>query len=83
MAARWKVVRTDAELEMPRTDARLREMGAQLVLLPESTAEDALERELADADLLLMCYARIDAGTLAAATRLKATLNTGSTRRIQ
>ena len=29
----FKVVRTDRELEMPQVDARLREAGAQLVLL--------------------------------------------------
>jgi D-3-phosphoglycerate dehydrogenase len=77
MAARWKVVRTDAELEMPRTDARLREAGAQLVMLPESTPQDVLERELADADLLLMCYARITRRAIERAGRLRAIVKYG------
>jgi D-3-phosphoglycerate dehydrogenase / 2-oxoglutarate reductase len=77
MAVRWKVVRTDAELEMPRTDARLRELGAQLVLLPESAGDDALERELADADLLLMCYARITRRMIERTTRLRAIVKYG------
>jgi D-3-phosphoglycerate dehydrogenase len=77
MAARWKVVRTDAELEMPRTDARLREAGAQLVMLPESTPQDVLERELADADLLLMCYARITRRVIERAGRLRAIVKYG------
>ena len=33
----FKVVRTDRELEMARTDATLREWGAQLVVLPDGT----------------------------------------------
>jgi D-3-phosphoglycerate dehydrogenase len=77
MEPRWKVVRTDAELEMPRTDARLREAGAQLLLLPESTTEDELARELADADLLLMCYARITRRMIERTTRLRAIVKYG------
>jgi D-3-phosphoglycerate dehydrogenase len=77
MATHWKVVRTDAELEMPRTDARLREAGAQLVLLPESATEDELERELADADLLLMCYARIARRVIEHAPKLRAIVKYG------
>ncbi len=63
----FKVVRTDRELQMPRVDAALREAGAQLVLLPDGTPEDELAREVADADLLLMCYARISRRVIAAA----------------
>ena len=77
MATRWKVVRTDAELEMPHTDVRLREAGARLVLLPESATGDELERELADADLLLMCYARITRRMIECATRLRAIVKYG------
>ena len=54
----FKVVRTDRELEMPRVDARLLEAGGHLVVLVHGTPEDELAREVADADLLLMCYAR-------------------------
>ena len=77
MAPRWKVVRTDAELEMPRTDARLREAGARLVLLPDSAGSDVLERELADADLLLMCYAPVTRRVIEGAARLRAIVKYG------
>ena len=73
----FKVVRTDRELEMQRVDARLREAGARLVVLPDGTPEDVLAREVADADLLLMCYARIGAPVIGAATRLKAIIKYG------
>jgi D-3-phosphoglycerate dehydrogenase len=73
----FKVVRTDRELEMQQVDARLREAGARLVVLPDGTPEAVLAREVADADLLLMCYARIGAPVIAAATRLKAIIKYG------
>jgi D-3-phosphoglycerate dehydrogenase len=73
----FKVVRTDRELQMPRTDQALRAAGARLVLLPDGTPETELAREVADADLLLMCYARITAPVIAAATRLKAIVKYG------
>jgi D-3-phosphoglycerate dehydrogenase len=72
-----KIVRTDAELEMPRVDAALREAGARLVLLPGSVSEAELAREVADADLLLMCYTPITATVIATATRLKAIVKYG------
>jgi D-3-phosphoglycerate dehydrogenase len=74
---RWKVVRTDCELELPRVDAALRAAGAALVLLPESVTDGALVRELADADLLLMCYRRIDARAIEGAARLRAIVKYG------
>ena len=77
MSSSLKIVRTDRELEMPRTDARLREMGAQLVLLPDTATEAELAREVADADLLLMCYARISRPVIEGATRLKAIIKYG------
>ncbi len=77
LPTRFKVVRTDRELEMPRVDARLREMGAELVLLADGTTEDRLVAETADADLLLMCYARIPARLFQAAKRLKAVVKYG------
>ena len=73
----FKVVRTDRELEMPQLDARLREAGAQLVLLPDGTAEHELALEVADADLLLMCYARISRRVIASAPKLKAIIKYG------
>ena len=72
-----KIVRTDAELEVPRVDARLRESGATLVLLPDATSTDALAREVRDADLLLMCYAPIPERVIAGSTRLKGIVKYG------
>ena len=77
IARPFKVVRTDRELEMQRVDAALRDAGAQLVLLPDGTPAEVLRRETADADLLLMCYARIDRGVIEGATRLKAIVKYG------
>jgi D-3-phosphoglycerate dehydrogenase len=77
LPASFKVVRTDRELEMQRVDARLRQVGGQLVVLPEGTPEDELAREVADADLLLMCYARISRRLIAGAPKLKAIVKYG------
>ena len=73
----WKIVRTDAELRMPRVDAELRAAGARLVQLPDGVAENMLAHEVADADLLLMCYSRITARVIQQATRLKAIVKYG------
>jgi D-3-phosphoglycerate dehydrogenase len=72
-----KVVRTDSELELPRVDRQLRELGATLVLLPEPTSTEELAREVRDADLLLMCYASIPAFVIDAATRLRGIVKYG------
>ena len=77
MLQQWKVVRTDAELRMPRVDAQLRAAGARLVQLPDGVAEERLAREVADADLLLMCYSPITARVIDQATRLKAIIKYG------
>ena len=77
MPASFKVVRTDRELEMPRTDAALRAWGGTVVVLPDGTTEDELAREVADADLLLMCYARISRRVIDGAPRLKAIVKYG------
>ena len=77
MPERFKVVRTDRELEMPRTDAELRRWGGTVVVLPDGTPEDDLVREVADADLLLMCYARITRRVIEGAPRLKAIVKYG------
>ncbi len=75
--AGFKVVRTDRELEMHQVDAALREAGAELVVLPDGTTEDDLALAVADADLLLMCYARITARVIGAASRLRAIVKYG------
>jgi len=77
MANRLKIVRTDRELEMARVDAHLRGLGAELVLLPDGTTEDQLIDALADADLLLMCYARISRRAIEAAPKLRAIIKYG------
>ena len=56
---------------------RLRAAGGRLVVLPDGTPEEELAREVADADLLLMCYARISRRVIAAAPRLKAIVKYG------
>ena len=44
MAARWKIVRTDRELEMTRVDERLRALGADVVLLPDGGTLPATDK---------------------------------------
>ena len=72
-----KIVRTDRELEMNSVDARLRDLGATLVKLPDGVAESELERELIDADLLLMCYTKVSRTVIEKAQRLKAIIKYG------
>nr|WP_304504777.1 C-terminal binding protein [Defluviimonas sediminis] len=45
--------------------------------MPEGVGEDQLAAEVADADLLLMCYTPVTARVIAAATRLKAIVKYG------
>jgi D-3-phosphoglycerate dehydrogenase len=77
MGKTWKIVRTDRELEMTLVDARLRDMGAELVVLPDGVSEATLAHEVADADLLLMCYAGISRAVIERATRLRAIVKYG------
>lgn len=72
-----KAVRTDRELEVPGLDAALRARGVELVTLPDGISEDALSAEVADADLLLMCYTPVTAAVIAAAPRLKGIVKYG------
>jgi D-3-phosphoglycerate dehydrogenase len=51
--------------------------GGALVVLPDGTPEAVLQREVADADLLLMCYAPISKAVIDGATRLKAIVKYG------
>ncbi|WID96734.1 NAD(P)-dependent oxidoreductase [Bosea vestrisii] len=72
-----KAVRTDRELECPEIDAGLRARGVELVTLPDGISEEALMREVAEADLLLMCYTPVTARVIAAAPRLKGIVKYG------
>lgn len=72
-----KVVRTDCELQTPVVDARLREQGHELVLLPDGVPEAQLTEAVRDADLLLMCYTPITRPVLEAASRLKGVVKYG------
>src|SRR6476646_2313619 len=72
-----KAVRTDRELECPTVDAGLRARGVELVTLPDGIPEAELARELADADLLLMCYTPVTARLIDAAPRLKGIVKYG------
>jgi D-3-phosphoglycerate dehydrogenase len=71
------IVRTDRELEMPRTDAALRAEGHRLVVLPDGVSEDELVAAVAEADLILMCYTPITGRVIAAAPRLKGIVKYG------
>jgi D-3-phosphoglycerate dehydrogenase len=77
LPASFKAVRTDRELQMPRVDRALRDWGGRVVVLPDGTPEDVLAREVADADLLLMCYAPVTRRVIEAAPRLKAIVKYG------
>jgi D-3-phosphoglycerate dehydrogenase len=72
-----KAIRTDRELECPRIDAGLRERGLTLVTLPEGIAEGELTAEIADAELLLMCYTPVTARVIQAAQRLRGIIKYG------
>ena len=72
-----KAIRTDEELECPGIDAALRARGVELVTLPDGIAEADLMREVADADLLLMCYTPITARVIEAAPKLKGIVKYG------
>lgn len=74
---RRKAVRTDAELELPGVDAALRADGVELLLLPDAAGEEGLALAVADADLLLTCYARVTERVIAAAPRLRGIVKYG------
>ncbi len=77
MSAGVKIVRTDRELECPLIDRELRALGAELVLLADGVDEAQLAAEVADADLLLMCYTPITARVIEGAARLKGIVKYG------
>lgn len=77
MSPQFKVVRADREHELTGVDAQLRAWGVQLLRLPDGASEQALAREVADADLLLVCHARVTERVVANATRLRAIVKCG------
>jgi D-3-phosphoglycerate dehydrogenase len=72
-----RIVRTDAELEVPRVDRALREAGNELVLLPSPAKETDLGAHVREADLLLTCYARITGALIDTALRLRGIVKYG------
>jgi D-3-phosphoglycerate dehydrogenase len=72
-----KVIRTDREIECARVDAGLRARGLELITLPEGIPEEQLLKELADAELLLMCYTPITSRAIEAAPRLRGIVKYG------
>ncbi len=72
-----KAVRTDQELECPRVDAGLRARGLHLVTLPDGIREEALMQEVADTELILMCYTPITARIIESAPRLRGIVKYG------
>ncbi len=77
MTERIRVVRTDMELECTSLDEALRDLGAELVLLPEGISEDDLVNETRNASLILMCYTPITARVFNEATSLKGIVKYG------
>jgi len=77
MSDRLKIVRTDRELECPLIDRYFRDIGAELVLLPDDVSEDDLVAETQDADLLLMCYTPITERVFRNASRLRGVVKYG------
>ena len=72
-----KILRTDMELETPLVDRTLREWGHELSLVSDGIDEDAFCREVADCELLLMCYTPITAKVINAAPKLKGIVKYG------
>lgn len=72
-----KIVRTDSMLQTPMVDAALRQAGHDLVLLPDGVDEATVIAEMADCELLLMCYTPITRAVIAAAPRLRGIVKYG------
>ena len=77
MTARWKILRTDSELECPTIDAELKERGAELVLFPDDASDRRLKQEIVDTDLVLMCYRSITRPIIEAGRKLKGIVKYG------
>ena len=77
MKKQIRIVRTDQELECPHLDKALRNIGANLVLLPDGISEADLILQSRDADLILMCYTPITAKVIDGAKKLKGIVKYG------
>lgn len=71
-----KIVRTDAELEVPLVEAELRKV-AHLVNLPDAVSQDVLIQEVRDADIILTCYGKITREVIFAAERVRGIVKYG------
>jgi len=58
-------------------DAKIKEAGHQLVLLPDGITEDQLIEETKDTDLILMCYTPVTRRVIEAAKKLKGIVKYG------
>lgn len=65
------------ELETPLIDTTIRKKGHHLVLLPDGVSEKRLMEEIADCDILLMCYTPITRKIINSARKLKAIVKYG------
>jgi len=72
-----KIVRTDAELQVPATEATLRAAGHDVISLPDGIGEDGLIAAVRDADLLLMCYTPVTSRVIDAAAKLRGIVKYG------
>lgn len=72
-----KIVRTDAEVYLPTLDDRLKDEGHDLVLLSDGVSEADLIDAVADADILMMCYAPIGRSVIEAAPKLRGIVKYG------
>lgn len=72
-----KIIRTDRELQTPLIDETLRLLGHELLLLHEGIDEEELCGEVADCELLLMCYTPVTARVIQSAPKLKGIVKYG------
>lgn len=72
-----RILRTDAELQVPQVDQALRDAGHDLYLLADGVTEHDLIQAAAQADLILMCYTPITRRLIEAAPKLKGIVKYG------
>ncbi|THB71963.1 MAG: C-terminal binding protein [Desulfovibrio sp.] len=72
-----KIIRTDKEIETPFLDTSLVDLGHELKLLPDGITEKQLCKEVADCELLLMCYTPITREVIGSAPNLRGIVKYG------